>query len=582
MTAPNLNIFYADLILDYLVRCGVETCFVSPGSRSTALIAAAAGRADISVRMHIDERASAFMAVGFARATGSIPALICTSGTAVANYLPAVVEAFQSRLPLVLLTADRPEELQDCGANQTIDQHALYGRFALESITLGTFDADTDPDDVLKTLDKAACLIDEGPIHINCRFRKPLDPVAKAFDLASLSGRKDAFYKNSPIGLKPKDPLIDFSQAVEEVAGLINGSESGLIIAGPEAPYRTCQNLDKLAKVLDWPIIADIHSQYRFGSKTVNAIGHFDLLNDAEIPDFPTPRTILHVGGLPTSKSLIKYLLGLKGMEYIKIQDHEQTIDPDRLETERLTGDPDKIIDLLITKLTSKEKTSGWKKLRATDLECARFLSEHFDDKRLTEPSLAYGLGKLIRDGDGLYLSSSMPIRDAESFMSVRTDSLMVGANRGASGIDGLIASACGFAFGSGKPTTLLLGDLTFIHDLNSLALVKKSEIPIIVVVVNNRGGGIFHFLPIAAFEDIFEPYFGTPHDLTFDSAAKMFDLPYYQPKTIPEFESSYNEARDNNRSAIIEISTDRNQNVAEHETIRSRLAAVLSRKDSE
>ncbi|MCP4569190.1 MAG: hypothetical protein GY841_16570, partial [FCB group bacterium] len=332
--------------------------------------------------------------------------------------------------------------------------------------------------DVLKTLDKAACLIDEGPIHINCRFRKPLDPVAKPFDLASLSGRKDAFYKTAPIGIKTKDTIIDFSQSIEEVAGLINGSECGLIIAGPEAPYRICQNLEKLGEVLGWPIIADIHSQYRFGSKADNVIGHFDLLTDADIPDFPSPRTIIHVGGLPTSKGLIKYLLGLKGMEYIKIQDHERTIDPDRLETKRLTGDPDKIIDLLIPKLTSRENTAGRDKLRAADLECDRFLSEHFADKRLTEPSLAFGLGKLIRDGDGLYLSSSMPIRDAESFMGIRTSNIIVGANRGASGIDGVIATACGFALGCERPTTLLLGDLTFIHDLNSLALVKKSEIP--------------------------------------------------------------------------------------------------------
>jgi 2-succinyl-5-enolpyruvyl-6-hydroxy-3-cyclohexene-1-carboxylate synthase len=566
----NINIFFARLIIDHLVRRGVKLFCLSPGSRSALLVAAASEHPDTDVKVIIDERAAGYFAVGYARSTGQPPAVICTSGTAAANFFPSAVEAYQSRLPVIYLTADRPNELQDCGANQSINQKKLFGVYAPSSITLEAPNNNTDPYAVLSAINDALHG-QTAPVHINCRFREPLVAATGEYEFERLQSRVEQWYagndESSTVGRSP-----DISQEVALVASKVNKKCHGIIVAGPEAPFRKTEKLFGLADALGWPVAADILSQHRFNTNN-NLCGLYDLyLDDERLTKSFRPDMVIHIGGLPTSKRLNRFLHHCKGIDYIKIQNHDRTTDPDHLETERIMADPDEFIKELIPNLQQENNSSNNKDWQDAEAECSYLLQTYFNNGPLSEPAVAWQVGKMIAGGESLYLSNSMPVRDADSFIRPVSKDIPVGANRGASGIDGVIASACGFAAGSRRPTTLLIGDIALIHDLNSLNIAAQSDYPVVIVVINNNGGGIFHFLPVIIFQDTFEDYFGTPHGLSFECAAEMFDLPYYHPATTDRFQFFYSQARNNGKSAVIEITIDRRENFAEHEAIQNHL----------
>ncbi len=572
MTAPNINMFWAEMVTDELVHRGVTTFCVSPGSRSTPLTLAVADHPRAEIKVNLDERGSAFYAVGYARATGRAAAVICTSGTAVANMLPAVIEAYHSRLPITVLTADRPEELQNCGANQTINQGNIFGQYAVAGMTIEAPTDRSDPIPVLKKLDATLKVAPAtAPVHINFRFREPLAPVEEAYDHNRMQQQLDQ-WQSEMSKQAPPDQTASAEKSVSEIASLIDGKAKGLIIAGPETPFRASRMIGKLSEKLKWPIVSDILSQQRH-IPNGHVIAHYDLYLDIEkIAEILKPEVILHIGGLPTSKRLNQFFLQNKGVEYLKLQDHNRTIDPDTLETKRIVCQPDRMLDQIITQVAENEKSEYLDQWADMDNRCGRFINDYFDQGAISEPQIANRLGASLTDGDALFLSSSMPIRDADSFIPHSIRDIFVGSNRGASGIDGVIASTCGFAAGSMRPTFLLIGDLAFIHDLNSLALAKKSDVPVIIIVINNNGGGIFHFLPVAGLTDHFENIFATPHGLSFENAAGLFDLPYHNPKRIIEFDECLKQTRADKHSAVIEIVGDRVQNIKEHENLREQL----------
>ena len=576
MTAPNINIFWADMLIDELIRRGVSVFCLSPGSRSTPLTLAVADHPGAQARVRLDERGSAFYAVGYARATGRAAAVICTSGTAAANMFPAVIEAYQSRLPLIILTADRPEELQECGANQTINQKNIFGRYVVAGMTIEAPSDKSDPFAVLHELNETFKVASAtAPVHINFRFREPLAPVDAAYDHDRMQSRLNQWRVENHES-QDDHPLSESENSTDEIVSLIDGKEKGLIIAGPEMPFRAARLIDRLSEKLKWPIAADILSQHRF-SATGHIMAYYDLYLDIEsIATDLRPEVVLHLGGLPSSKYLNQFLLQNKGIEYIKLQDHDRTSDPDALETKRVIGHPDRILEQVMARIAAS-KASGyldyWKNV---DNRCGRFLNDNLDQNNLGEPPTAFQLGRSLNDGEALFLSSSMPVRDANSLMSHEARDIIVGSNRGASGIDGVIASACGFAAGSGRPTFLLIGDLAFIHDLNSLAIARESAVPVIIIVINNNRGGIFHFLPVAGLTPHFEKYFATPHGLSFEKAAALFDLAYHNPKTPTDFVDCLGRIRHKNRSAVIEITVDRVKNCEEHENLRTRVRNEL------
>ncbi len=574
MRAPNINYFFTGTLIDYLRRRGVRQFCLSPGSRSAPMAIVATQHPDITTILIVDERAAAYYAVGYARATGEAAAVICTSGTAVANLFPAVVEAFYSRVPLILITADRPEELQDCGANQTINQENIFGAYAA-STTFAAPRLDDDPGTWLTHLEGILHRSSGKPIHINCRLREPLAPTEERFDAIRFQQAVDVWYRTHACSAAADArPNADF----ERIARSLEGKHRGLIVAGPEVPPKACHAILALAEKLDWPVLGDILSQLR-GHPSGNLCIRYDLYLD--LPQFASGRTadiVLHFGGVPISKRLNRFLLQHKGIPYIKIQDHGRTIDPDGLETDRVIAHPDDVIAGLLSQPIIDASSELLPRFRAFELEAALVMETYAGRPNLTEPSAAFHIGREIQTGDGLFLSNSMPVRDADSYMNLSVREVAVGCNRGASGIDGLIASAIGFAQGSRRPTTVLAGDLAMLHDLNSLAVAAAAEYPVIIVVINNHGGGIFHFLPLADYPELLARCFTAAHTLSFEPAARMFGLPYYHPKTASELISAYRTARRQNHSAVIEIETDRNENLREHEEIRRRVHDALAR----
>jgi 2-succinyl-5-enolpyruvyl-6-hydroxy-3-cyclohexene-1-carboxylate synthase len=576
VNAPNVNYYLAQMTIDWLRGRGLRRMAISPGSRSAPLAVAASTHSALTSKIIIDERAAAYYAVGAARATGVPAGVICTSGTAVANLFPAVVEAYQSRLPLVLLTADRPEELQNCGANQTIDQQGIFGRYAA-AVTIAAPDRSSDPSAILDQLDQASVEMSHGPIHINMRFREPLAPVEESYDHDAMSKAAAAWLNvHDRRAISPS--ADDLWRLVSDIIPLIQHSRRGLIVAGPEAPHRASAKVADLARRLGWPVLGDILSQQR-GRVGENGCAAYDLYLDVPgCVERLSCDLILHIGGLPTSKRLNEFLARQKGIPYIKIQDHDRTVDPDRLETHRLVAPLEPFLDALIDRIESagaKEHLSSWLRI---EKKTAEKLAECFAGDRLTEPSVAYHLGGLIDEREALFLSSSLPVREAESFMDLEGRNVMIGCNRGASGIDGVLASACGFAAGSGRPTTLLIGDLALLHDLNSLPIAAESAPPVVIVVLNNGGGGIFDFLPMARFPELLDRCFTAGHRLTFDSAAAMFGLPYHRPSSVTELTAAYRSAHEAGKSSVIEIMIDHRENVGEQGRIRTAVHEELMR----
>lgn len=572
MTRQNVNIFSAGLIVDYLIKHNIKLFCISPGSRSTPLAIAAFDHPDADTKMFYDERAAAYYALSHTRSSGDPSALICTSGTAVANYLPGVIEAFQSFLPIAILTADRPSELQDCGANQTIDQQNIFGKFVSSRILFEAPDKIIDPINMLNQLDAAFSNFTR-PIHINCRFREPLAVDDAGFDASKYTPIVDNWY-NSNNPQENDSSSAPSKPDMEEAVALIDRSQNGLIVAGPTVSFENYDAVVDLAKHLKWPIVADILSPLRIGtSKYLFSFHDLYFDNDESI----NLDAVIHVGGLPTPKRLNQFLLKHRAVPYIKIHSHAQTIDPDRLETMRLVGPPDRIIAHLLEE-TDDSKSTDWVQLwREREQVIAAALEDYFDRHDAIEPALAFSLPDLLSDGDALFLSNSMPVRDADSFTRLSGKDVVVGANRGVSGIDGIIASACGFASGCRRPTTLVIGDLAFLHDMNSLYLAARSKYPIRIIVINNDGGGIFHFLPIAELQNHFEPLFGTPHGLTFEKAAQQFDLPFRSVASTSQLKDSYHELCKQNGSFVVELQSNRSENHMMHQALRDMISEKLS-----
>ncbi|MCK5124772.1 MAG: 2-succinyl-5-enolpyruvyl-6-hydroxy-3-cyclohexene-1-carboxylic-acid synthase [candidate division Zixibacteria bacterium] len=581
---PNINGFFSRLLIDRLVNEGISYYIISPGSRSTPLAVAASEHPQVKTKVIIDERSAAFYALGYARASGCAPGLICTSGTAVANYFPAIVEAYQSRLPLVVLSADRPQDLQDCGANQTISQRNIYGRFAV-CLAFDAPDDTLDPETVLDEIEKVVKKTwVQGsrmsmPLHINCSFREPLAPDEENYNHKQLNSKVAKWYKNRPVDLTGYN-LPDYGDDIKWLAEQIKKRKKGIIIAGPETKYRHCAKIGMVSDKLNWPILADVLSQVRFVTQEIAGypIGMYDsYIDSGDAIKHLKPEMIIHFGGLPTSKRLNQYLLSLKGIPYIKIQNHERTIDPDGIETRRIMAEPNLLVDQLLAQISTapdKKYLAGWVK---TDYQCLTELNRLEADGDLSEFTVPKSLVEILPTKDALFLSNSMPVRDADSFMPVSRKALQVGANRGASGIDGIIASACGFSAACERPVTILIGDLAFLHDIGSLRLVSEAEKPVIIIVINNNGGGIFSFLPIAKHEKVFEEYFGTPQKIDCQAAAQMTGITYDAPETLQQFKDACSMLVKENRSGLIEVTTDRTKNVKLHNTIRETICQVLS-----
>jgi len=573
-TIPNINYLWSGLMVEELIRNGINRFCIASGSRSTPLTLSAA-RCDRAVkRIHFDERGLGYYGLGISSAGRGPAVLISTSGTAVANFLPAVIEASKKKVPLILLTADRPPELRKTGALQTIDQPGIFGRYVKWDFDLPAPDSEVGPEMVLTTMDQAVFMSRSGipgPVHINCMFREPLAPEPGP---AGWREKKDKlfrwlnseepytryFYSGKGAGIEDGEKLIE----------LINASSNGIIVAGKLKDGEPEMVMD-LAEKLGWPVFADLTSGLRLNRNSTHVIHYFDQVLLSETWEKEKIDTVLHLGGRITSKRYYQFIDQAGPRNYITVLGHPHRNDPLHVVSHRVRS----TVSDFLNAVTPAVKGNGAGGLTGKFRSCSAAAEKVIDSfyrksDQLSEIFLARAVSKTIGDGHCLFLSNSMPVRDMDMYAAPEGKRLFIGGNRGASGIDGVIAAACGFSDAHDSPLTLVIGDLAFLHDLNSLALVKGCSNPVTIVVVNNNGGSIFSFLPIADHREHFEKYFITPHGYNFENAAEMFGISYGNVNSKKEFLDRYAFALKQGESMIIEAVVNREKNVALHKELQS------------
>jgi 2-succinyl-5-enolpyruvyl-6-hydroxy-3-cyclohexene-1-carboxylate synthase len=511
--------------------------------------------------IHFDERGLGFYAQGFAKACKAPVAIIVTSGTAVANLLPSIVEAFQSRVPIIILSADRPPELRGCGANQTIDQVDLFHPFTKSTIDLAFSDPLSSDAYLASCLSFAVheSLTDPcGPVQINCMIREPL------------FSHEETSVSFSYCQYEPALPLPPLS-SLEKWGKLLSSYTKGIIILGSDAMDSDFTLLTQLAEHLGFPIFSDILSGARGMQESPFHIKHFDLI----LKTFPNIKieAILHIGNRITSKTLTTWLKNQGNIPYFFVADHSQRQDPFHQITHRLQSPTSFFCKNLLSFLTKKEPSwaLSWKeKAEAAAESLSDFFTKNLD---LTEPFIACSLSRFSH----FFFSNSMPIRDADLFLFPSQGPCKVFANRGASGIDGNIATAIGIgsALNQKAPLITVLGDLATLHDLNSLALWQKSKTPIFFLILNNQGGAIFSFLPIAEKQQVFEELIATSHSYHFAFIAKTFNIPYFCVSSLQEWKETLDKLHQHPETCIIECKTDRKNNVFHHEQIYEKLRCL-------
>ena len=580
MDPTNGNTALASAFAEELARGGLRHAVLSPGSRSTPLAVALWRRPEIDVTVIVDERSAAFFALGAAQATRTPVAMLCTSGTAAANFHPAICEADESAIPLIALTADRPPELRGIGSGQTIDQMKLYGSSVRWFCEVGTHEAG---DEGLLHYRSVACralaaargAVRPGPVHLNLPWREPLAPVpvegaVTATDPLALEGRDTRpLTAVTPVDLEPSEFLLD------EVAKHIGEARSGAIVAGRQLDPELREPLAHLARAAGFPILAEPTSQLRCGPHDrSHVIATYDLLlRDERFAAAVRPDLVLRFGEMPTSKPLRTWLVE-SGADQIVVDPHGGWNEPTRRAAAILRADPAELAAGWAARLGEEERGSpmAWLDAERAARETIEAELEGLDS--LNEPGLHLALGRAHRDGDLVYTASSMPIRDQETFLpAVETDVLFL-CNRGANGIDGLLSSGIGAAHATGRPTTIVTGDLGLFHDIGGLATLRDVSTPVRIVVIDNDGGGIFHFLPQeqALSGDEFEALLGTPRGVDAAKAAALFDLPHRRFDSLKELPDALAAG-----TGLIEVAVDRGVNVAHHQRLTDRVHEAIA-----
>jgi len=556
--------------VDSLVAHGVEHVCITPGSRSTPLTIAFAMQPAILPWLHLDERASAFFALGLAKATGRPVALVCTSGTAAANYYPAVTEAHLSGVPLIVCTTDRPPRLRDVGAEQTMPQAGMFGtttRFAQDLPTPhgAAYEPGFFATVALRAVRESLGPY-PGPVHLNFPFEEPLigagarqqrpAPAVHAID-AGTPGPLDA----------------DIRAAV----GVLEGSRRPLIVAGPEVPADAVTPIAALAAALGAPLLADPLSGLRVGGHDrSHVIAAYDaVLRDRRANDGCAPDAVVRFGGRPTSKALNGLLDAARAVHILCEPWGSWRVGSVSV-NQVLPGDLALSAAALAGALRGQPGAEagwldGWK---ARDFAAgAAMRHAAMEPGPLFEGRVFIELQQALPPGTTIVAGNSMPVRDLDSFTVSDAKPLRFISNRGANGIDGVNSTALGVAAAGGGPTVLVIGDLSFYHDLTGLWAAKRHGLDLTVVLINNNGGGIFHYLPQAAHEDIFETWFGTPGDLEFEHAVRLFGGLYQRIEDWDAFRVALTTEAKGLR--VLELRTDRVANTAWHRAAWQRAASA-------
>ena len=592
MEYPNATYAYAGVFVDELARSGVRHAVVCPGSRSTPLAWSFASHPAIHAWAQIDERSAAFFALGLAKVTGQPAALVCTSGTAAANFLPAVAEANLSRVPLLVLTADRPPELRDNGAPQSMDQVRLYGTHAKWFAEMALPEAS---DELLRYARTIACraaatarAAPAGAVHINLPFREPLSPAPiPGRPLPPLAERDPVAWQGRPRGRPYVDvprsaAEIDGAQ-LDELAGALARARRGLIVAGPQDDPALAAPLARLAERYGFPLLADPLSQLRHGQAEQSLIvDNYDVfLRDDGFVGAMAPELVLRFGAMPTAKTLLLYLRAHPAARQIVVDLPSGWNEPTLRVEQLIPADPLRLVEDLLSLetpgLEPSEWTTEWQAVSAATRELVD--QEIGEYRQLFEGRVWPELLRVLPSPATVLVGNSMPVRDCDTFFARRGAALRVLGNRGANGIDGLVSTACGMAAVSPDPVMLVVGDLSFYHDLNGLLAAKRHGLSLTIVVVNNDGGGIFSFLPQAAHPEHFEEFWATPTGLDFGPIVEAYGGRFHRAHDWAAFRAAVRAGLAGDGLTVVELPTDRTANVAMHRRLWERTSAMLARR---
>ena len=553
--APNAGSAFAAALFQEWERAGVAHVCICPGSRSGPL-AIAAARSGLRHWVHLDERSAAFFALGLAKASREPVALLCTSGTAAANFAPAVIEAHYARVPLLVLTADRPPELREWGAGQSIDQHGLFGSHLRWFAEVATPEAS--PDRLRYARALAARAVESargrpaGPVHLNLPFRDPLDPRPVPgevpADLAerdpnAARGRDGAAYTRLQRGrVRPTDAEAD------ALARRLLDAERGALVCGPlDASPEDVAGIAALAERLGWPLLAEATSPLRAaqfeGMPAAVDCAHW-LLASPRFADAERPDVVLRFGAAPTGKPLARWIDGAEAL--IGVDPDALWHDPSHRAAEIHRAAPEELCASLLERLPPRRGESPWReRFRRAEARARDALTRCLDaEDALLEPCVVPELTAAVPPDTLLYVSSSMPVRDLDAFWPAASNAPRVLCNRGANGIDGMVSSALGAA-AAGRRCVLFCGDLALLHDVSGLLAAQRFDLPLVVVAVDNDGGGIFSMLPVADYgaEASFDELFRTPHGHDLRALCAGAGLSATRVESWPHFRAALKEA---------------------------------------
>lgn len=574
------NLAFARVLVGELQAAGIAAAVVCPGSRSTPLALAVAAQAGLPCSVHLDERSAGFHALGHAKALGRPVALICTSGTAAANFLPAVAEASHARVPLVVLTADRPPELRAWGAAQTMEQRTLYAGFTRWSEESPCPSEDGPGESYARALARRAVLEATGPapgpVHLNLPFREPLAPASVALEPAPA---REATLADAACALEPRDPDGSLLRH-------LRAADRGVLLLGPDAwDASLVAAVQALAGALGWPVIADPASGVRAGRSLDGTIVHAAdlLLRDADTAAALQPELVVRCGGPPTSKAVAQWLARHAAAETWLVDPAAAFRDPQHRASRVLRATPRLFCEFAAAaggrpSPAAREWGARWRHVeRVTQAALAAALDA---DSRFLTPQLARALWSGLPDDAVLYAGNSMAIREIDSFAGPRATALRVLANRGVNGIDGQVSAALGAAAALGRPTVLWCGDLTLLHDVSGLLAGRLHAADLTIVVANDDGGGIFEYLPVARSvpRKVFEPLFAVPHGLDLAGLAAGLGWEGTRVTSAADLASALERGLRGGRH-VIEVPVDRAANTAFHGQLVEAVRAALARE---
>jgi 2-succinyl-5-enolpyruvyl-6-hydroxy-3-cyclohexene-1-carboxylate synthase len=570
----NTNTVWCGVLVETLARLGLRRAVISPGSRSAPLTFALARNPRIEAIPVLDERSAAFYALGLAKQSGVPVALVCTSGTAAANFLPAIVEAHESGVPLLVLTADRPPELRDCHSGQSINQQHLYGSFVnyfrdlpVPAARLAALRG------LRREMVHAFRMTSRpmtGPVHLNCPFRDPLPPLAEA----------------KPHDLRARD-LAGFFRGVAAASVATSRrispeprprpSGEGVIVVGPNdpvAPRAFAAAVGKMSRALGWPVLADVLSPVRMHAKVSgHLVAHYDtILRSPRLAAELRPKRVICVGGWPTSKVLREWLKQANPATLL-VTDRADNLDGLHLRTRHVRGDITGWCAGFAGQVPPAAHTRSW--LAADRLAAAKLGGALAGARSFVEPLVVPTLARTLPQESTVFVASSMPVRDLEYFWPAGTGRQRIKFNRGANGIDGTLSTALGAAHGGRRPAVLLTGDLALLHDTNGFLSVPRFRGSLTIVLINNRGGGIFEHLPVAKFDPPFEEFFATPQRADFATLCAAYGVPHTAVGSAAQLGRLLAKLPKQGMR-VLEVRTDRKRDAAWRKATFARVAAEL------